>query len=166
MTQLTSSALIIFWLVLIAILGLVVLLLYFVFSDLMRKKTWAPRILNSVFLEVSFPKENSDPEKEQQKEEKDIIAVAEQFFTTIGSREAGEVRSMLNIHDCISFEIGAVGKKLRFCRGVDSAKELRFSGSDVQEHGNRSPECLDQQPLQTASRGRRGDPGLDFTGGA
>ena len=123
MTQLTSSALIIFWLVLIAILGLVVLLLYFVFSDLMRKKTWAPRILNSVFLEVSFPKENSDPEKEPQKEEKDIIAVAEQFFTTIGSREAGVVRSMLNIHDCISFEIGADGKKISFY--INVSKKLQ-----------------------------------------
>lgn len=113
--SLTDSSLIIFWLILIAILGLVGTLLYFILEDLMRKKTWAPRILNSVFLEISIPKENSDPEKEPQKEEKDIIGIAEQFFATIGSpSEHRDLSHFLGINEYMSFEIAAHQKKISF----------------------------------------------------
>jgi hypothetical protein len=110
----TNPSLIIFWLILFAILGLVGLLLYFILADMMRKKTWAPRILGSVFLEVSIPKENSDPEQEAQKEEKDIIAIAEQFFSTIGTTEHRDISHFLGINEYISFEIGAHNKKIAF----------------------------------------------------
>src|SRR3989344_4462165 len=62
--NLTDSSLIIFWLILLAILVLLGLLIYFLLVDSLRKKTWAPRALDSVFLEVSMPKENSDKEKQ------------------------------------------------------------------------------------------------------
>src|SRR5579885_428849 len=112
--DLTNSALIIFWLIFLAILGLVGLLLYFLAMDVLRKKTWAPRILGSVFLEVSIPKENSDPEKEPQKEEKDIIAIAEQFFSTIGTTEHRDISHFLGINEYMSFEIAAHQKKISF----------------------------------------------------
>lgn len=112
--SLTDSALIIFWLILAAILGLVGLLLYFIMADMMRKKTWTPRILNSVFLEISAPKENSDAEQEPQKEQKDIIGIAEQFFATITQAEGSDVRSFLGINEYISFEIAAHAKKISF----------------------------------------------------
>ncbi|MBX4186849.1 MAG: type IV secretion system DNA-binding domain-containing protein [Candidatus Doudnabacteria bacterium] len=106
---------IIFWLILVAMMGLVILLLYFMFMDLLRKKSWAPRILDSVFLEVSIPKENSDLEKEAQKEEKNMIAIAEQFFSTIGtvSDERG-MEHFLGINEYIGFEIAAHHKRISF----------------------------------------------------
>src|SRR6185436_18932742 len=78
------------------------------------KKTWAPRILESVFLEVSIPKDVADPEKEPQKQEKEIIAIAEQFFATIGTQEEQGVNHLLGINEYISFEIGAHNKKIAF----------------------------------------------------
>src|SRR6185436_1189318 len=112
--SLTESSLIIFWLILFAILGLIGLLFYFMAQELLRKKTWAPRILGSVFLEVSIPKENSDPDQEAQKEEKDIIAIAEQFFSTIGTTEGRDISHFLGINEYISFEIAAHNKKIAF----------------------------------------------------
>ncbi len=112
--SLTDNSLIIFWIILIAVLGLIGLLLYFLFVDLLRKKTWAPRIINSVFLEISTPKENSDPEQEAQKEQKDIIGIAEQFFATISQSEGRDIKHFLGINEYISFEIAAHNKKISF----------------------------------------------------
>jgi hypothetical protein len=106
--------LIFFWMILIAILGLVGFLFYFIIKDLLRKKTWAPRILNSVFLEISIPKENSDPEKEAKKEQKDIIGIAEQFFSTIGTQDAHSISHFLGINEYITFELAAHNKKIAF----------------------------------------------------
>ncbi|MBI4049461.1 MAG: type IV secretion system DNA-binding domain-containing protein [Candidatus Doudnabacteria bacterium] len=122
MSGLQSGTLVIFWLILLAILTLVALLLYFLFTDLLRKKTWAPRILNSVFLEVSLPKDSATPEQEPQKEEKDMIAIAEQFFTTIATTAGSGLAHMFGINDYISFEIAAVGKKISFY--VNVSKKL------------------------------------------
>src|SRR5687768_2507667 len=112
--DLTNSALIIFWLLLFAILGLLGLLFYFIAQDLLRKKTWGPRILNSAFLEITLPKENSDPEKEAQKEEKDIIGIAEQFFATITSSQGHDLKYYLGINEYISFELAAHHKRISF----------------------------------------------------
>ncbi|MEJ0021189.1 MAG: type IV secretion system DNA-binding domain-containing protein [Candidatus Doudnabacteria bacterium] len=112
--SLFNGSLILFWLILIAILGLVGLLLYFLAMDTLRKKTWAPRMLDSVFLEVMIPKENSDPEQQAQKEEKDIIGIAEQFFATIGTTEGGDLKHFLGINEYISFEIAAHERKISF----------------------------------------------------
>ena len=104
-----------FWFILLIILGLAGLMLYFFVHDFLRKKTWGPRILDSVFLEVTVPKENSDAEKEAAKEEKDIIAIGEQFFSTIAHTEnEHSLTSFLDINDYISFEIAAIGKKISF----------------------------------------------------
>jgi hypothetical protein len=104
-----------FWLILLAILGLVGLMLYFFVFDYLRKRTWGPRILDSVFLEVTVPKENTDPNQEAAREEKDIIAIAEQFFSTIAHTEnTPNISHFLDINDYISFEIAAIGKKISF----------------------------------------------------
>ncbi len=113
--NLTDSSLIIFWLILMAILVLVGLLVYFLLMDVLRKKTWAPRALNSVFLEISMPKENSDKEQEPQKEEKDIIGIAEQFFATISDTTHGrDLKHFLGINEYITFEVAAYNKKISF----------------------------------------------------
>ncbi len=109
-----NPALIIFWLILIAILGMVGLLLYFMFVDSLRKKTWAPRVLESVFLEVSIPKESSEGEKDPQKQEKDVIAIAEQFFSTIATSEGRDMSHFLGINEYIGLEIAAHNKKISF----------------------------------------------------
>ena len=116
--NLDDSSLIIFWLILIAILGLIGFLFYFILVDILRKKTWAPRILNSVFLEVTIPKDSADPEKEPQKEEKDIIAIAEQFFSTIGTTDSRDLHHFLGVHEYMSFEIGAHNRKISFFMNV------------------------------------------------
>src|SRR6185437_9399947 len=102
--------------ILVAILGLVGMLLYFIAMDILRKKTWAPRILDSVFLEVSMPKENADNNKDQdgQKEQKDIIGIAEQFFATITQGGERGVNHFLGINDYIGLEIAAHHKKISF----------------------------------------------------
>lgn len=90
-------------------------MLYFFVHDFFRKRTWGPRILNSVFLEITVPKENTDPSAEAQKEEKDIIGIAEQFFSTIAHTDAGNnLQNMLGLNEYISFEVAAVGKKISF----------------------------------------------------
>jgi len=110
-----DSSLIIFWLVLAAILFLIGLLFYFILADFLRKKTYAPRVLDSVFLEVSMPKENSDKEQEPQKEEKDMIGIAEQFFATIGSATHGRgLKDFMGINEYISFELAAYNKRISF----------------------------------------------------
>jgi len=114
----TSSTLMIFWLVLIAILGLVILLLYFLVADFLRKKSLAPRILESVFLEISVPKEISDKDTEAQKEEKDIIGIAEQFFATINSGHEHGIRNFMGVNDYVSLEIAAHKKKISFYLNV------------------------------------------------
>ncbi|HEX9503168.1 MAG TPA: type IV secretion system DNA-binding domain-containing protein [Patescibacteria group bacterium] len=110
-----SNTMLFFWLILIAMLGMVGLLFYFIFVDLLRKKTWAPRILDSVFLEISIPKENTDQENEPQKEEKNIIAIAEQFFSTITTTsDERDMSHFLGIDEYITFEVGAHKKNISF----------------------------------------------------
>jgi len=116
--DLTNSTLMIFWLVLIAIFGLVVLLLYFLIADFLRKKSWAPRVLDSVFLEISVPKEVSDKESEPQKEEKDIIGIAEQFFATINAGQGQGIRNYMGVNDYITLELAAHKKKISFYLNV------------------------------------------------
>ena len=120
----TQSVQIFIWIILLAILGLVGVMLYFFVFDYFRKRTWGPRILDSVFLEVTVPKENSAPEQEAAKEEKDIIAIAEQFFSTISHTEHNlNIQQFLDINDYISFEIAAIGKKISFY--INAPKKLQ-----------------------------------------
>lgn len=82
----------------------------------LRRKLAGPRILDSVFLEVLVPKEvtESDKEKEAPKEEKDIISVAEQLFTTLAHTERRGIRNFLRGYETVSFEIISVDKKISF----------------------------------------------------
>ncbi|MBX4204684.1 MAG: type IV secretion system DNA-binding domain-containing protein [Candidatus Doudnabacteria bacterium] len=111
----TGATQLFFWVILLAVLGLVGLMLYFFLFDYLRKNTWGPRLLDSVFLEVTIPKENTDPNQEAAKEEKDIIAIAEQFFSTIAHIDQKlNIQHFLDINDYISFEIAAIGKRISF----------------------------------------------------
>ncbi|MBI2607697.1 MAG: type IV secretion system DNA-binding domain-containing protein [Candidatus Doudnabacteria bacterium] len=115
----SSAAIVFFWLLLVAILILVGLLLYFLIEESTRKKGWVPRIKNSVFLEVQVPKESEAKDNDPKKEEKDVISIAEQFFTTIADvREKGDLNRLLGINENISLEIAAVGKKISFYLNV------------------------------------------------
>ncbi|HYE22162.1 MAG TPA: type IV secretion system DNA-binding domain-containing protein, partial [Verrucomicrobiae bacterium] len=107
-------------LILVAIFGIIGALGYFLIVDLLRKKSWAPRMVDSVFLEVSVPKETSN-EQEPQREEKDLISIAEQFFSTIVHEGEG-MHHMLGIDEYLSFEILATGKKISFY--INTPKKL------------------------------------------
>lgn len=108
----------IFWLVLAAAFGLAVLLVYFLVADFFRKKSYGPRVINSAFLEISVPKENSDKENEPQKEEKDIIGIAEQFFATINAGRGHGVKEFMGVNDYITLELAAYNKKISFYLNV------------------------------------------------
>ncbi|MBX4187528.1 MAG: type IV secretion system DNA-binding domain-containing protein [Candidatus Doudnabacteria bacterium] len=101
-------------LTLLAILFFAGAFLYFMVFDGIRKKTWLPRLKKSVFLEVSVPKDAVLQELEAQKEEKEMISVAEQFFATISEIAHKDVNHLLGIDEYISFEIAAKGKKISF----------------------------------------------------
>jgi hypothetical protein len=114
MNIIENPTIVFFWLVLIAALGVLGAVMYFLVVDFLRKKSWAPRILDSVFLEISVPKDSAASDNEAQKEEKDLISVAEQFFTTVIHEGEKDLHHYLDINDYISFEIAAVGKKIAF----------------------------------------------------
>ncbi len=82
----------------------------------LRGKLVAPRILNSVFLEVLVPKEVTAGDKEQEavREEKDIIGVAEQLFATLAGAEPHGFAAFFRGSETISFEILSVDKKISF----------------------------------------------------
>lgn len=104
---------------------------YFLIVEAVRKRSWAPRILNSVFFEVYVPKDSAEPEKEAPKDQKEMIAVAEQFFSTIVQHDKG-LTSYLGMNDYISFEIAAVGKRISFFINVPKKLQLLI---EKQLHG-------------------------------
>ena len=72
-----------------------------------------PRAKNSIFLEVQVPKENQDEtQKTGVDQRNNLIAVAEQVFTTIS--ELGAKGAKRRYDDYISFEIAAFEKKISF----------------------------------------------------
>ncbi|MGE5298331.1 MAG: type IV secretory system conjugative DNA transfer family protein [Acidobacteriaceae bacterium] len=113
-----DPGIIILWLILFATLVMVGALFYFIIANLLLKKSWAPRIMDSVFLEVTVPREAAESEQESKKEEKDMISVAEQFFSTVIHDTDKNLTHFLGIHDYISLEIVAVGKKISFIINV------------------------------------------------
>ncbi|MDP2933311.1 MAG: type IV secretion system DNA-binding domain-containing protein [bacterium] len=76
----------------------------------------AKRFLNSVFLEIQVPKENTekDAAKEPQKEEKEIISVAEQLFAALSQSSKGLLREYMQSTEHLSFEIVSFNKKISF----------------------------------------------------
>jgi hypothetical protein len=72
-----------------------------------------PRIRNSVFLEIQVPKEaQDDTQKTGVDQRNNLIAVAEQVFTTLS--ELGHTSTKRRYDDYISFEIAAIDKKISF----------------------------------------------------
>src|SRR3989338_4827066 len=88
----------------------------FVYRRLIRVRLLGPRILDSVFLEILVPKDTTAADREQEaaREEKDVIGVAEQLFTTLAHREARGLLSFFTGVPAISFEIVSVDKKISF----------------------------------------------------
>ena len=110
-------------LILLAILGFAGTFLYFMVFEGLRKKTWLPRLKDSVFLHISVPKDSLSQDTEAQKEEKDMISVAEQFFATISEISTKDWNHMLGVDEYISFEIAAEGKNISFY--INVPKRLR-----------------------------------------
>jgi hypothetical protein len=101
-------------LILVALLGFGGVFFYFFVLNNLRQKTWLPRLKKSVFLEVSVPKDGSAADQEAQREEKDMISVAEQFFATISEISHDGLSHFLGIDEYISLEIAAHQKKISF----------------------------------------------------
>ncbi len=98
------------------IVAFLLALFYYIKKHWYFTKVIAPRTANWVFLEIQMPKDNSD-EKQQQRqrsdeEKKNLIAIAEQLFTTVS--QAGEHKSWFGANDYISFEIACTDKKVAF----------------------------------------------------
>jgi len=85
----------------------------------------AERFLSSVFLEIQVPKDQSekDNSREPQKEEKQIISVAEQLFAALSTNENKSIANFLRPNEHISFEIVSFDKKIAFY--VNCPKHLR-----------------------------------------
>ncbi|HYC79428.1 MAG TPA: type IV secretion system DNA-binding domain-containing protein [Candidatus Binatia bacterium] len=110
-------------LVLLAIVGFAGAFFYFLVFEGLRKKTWLPRLKQSVFLEVSVPRDSMGQEQEAQKEEKDMISVAEQFFATISEIAHKDLNHFFGVDEYISFEIAAKGKHISFY--INTPKRLQ-----------------------------------------
>ncbi len=97
--------------------------LYFWIKHRIYVKYTIPRIRDAVFLEIQVPKEAAHKEDEARGEEekKQLIAVAEQMYTTLSS--AVQRKGVFRPHDYISFEVAAVDKKISFY--INCSKELQ-----------------------------------------
>lgn len=106
------------WGWLLLLIGIAVGLAFIVwYRHRVRLRKNAQRFLNSVFLEIQVPKDTAEREvgHEPQKEEKDMISVAEQLFAALSRSESGSlIRDYLNAGEHISFEIVSFEKKISF----------------------------------------------------
>jgi len=104
-------------LVLLALIAVfIAVFFYFYKRHIYHTKNVVPRTLDWVFLEILMPKEgSSDKDSQRQKseeEKKQLIAVAEQLFTTLS--QSGESKGWLAGKDYYSFEIACTDKKIAF----------------------------------------------------
>lgn len=99
-----------------------VLLYYYLKKHIYYSWFIVPRTMNWVFLEIQMPKEQLENEQKQKgdEEKKNLIAVAEQLFTTLA--EIGGHDSLFKPKEYISFEIACVNKKIGFY--VNCPKDL------------------------------------------
>jgi hypothetical protein len=114
------------WFALLVLLAMIIFagaFLYFMVFEGLRKKTWLPRLKQSVFLHVSVPKD-VNVDQEAQKEEKDMISVAEQFFATISEISKKDFNHLFGIDDYISFEMAAEGKNISFYINVPKRLQI------------------------------------------
>lgn len=122
--MLDQHTLIYLYLFLIGLVAAFVAVFLFYWLDQRRKEKFLiPRARNSVFLEIQVPKESQDKDDKPRSEEekKQLIAVAEQIFTTLS--EAGHNKSLFGFNDHISFEIAAINKKISFY--INCSKEIQ-----------------------------------------
>lgn len=113
--ELTTIDIVVLVLIALVIIFLAVFFYYYK-RHVYNTKHLIPRIKDWVFLEIQMPKDNSE-EKDQQRtktieEKKQMIAVAEQLFTTLS--ESGGHGGWLTGKDYYSFEIACVDKKISF----------------------------------------------------
>lgn len=109
-----------FNIILLVFLGLVVAFVAVFFYYFKRHRYHLghiiPRTMDWVFLEVQMPKESSEDKDQQrpksEEEKKQLIAVAEQLFTTLS--ESGHSKGWLLGKDYYSFEIACTDKKISF----------------------------------------------------
>lgn len=99
---------------------------YFYLRHKRYVKQIVPRMKDSVFFEIQVPKEaskqsesNRNDRNEDQK--KELIAVAEQIFTTLS--EAASNKNLWQRNGYISFEIAALDKKISFY--INCSKDLK-----------------------------------------
>ena len=81
-----------------------------------RRRHQAKEILSSVFLQITVPKEVAaqDKEREAANQEKEIIGVAEQIFSTLAHRESRGWRGWWLGAETFCFELLAHEKKITF----------------------------------------------------
>lgn len=92
-----------------------IVLFYYLKRHWYHGKVIVPRTLDWVFLEIQMPKENVDEEKKPKSDEekKNLIAIAEQLFTTISSAEGGH-KGLFHPKEYVSLEIACTDKKISF----------------------------------------------------
>src|ERR1051326_1539226 len=107
-------------LVLLALIAIFIAVFFYYYKrHIYHTKHVVPRTLDWVFLEIQMPKENATEggaEQQQrpktEEEKKQMIAVAEQLFTTLS--ESGNNKGWLQGKDYYSFEIACTEKKISF----------------------------------------------------
>src|SRR5688500_6762676 len=92
-----------------------IVLFYYLKRHWYTNRVIVPRTLDWVFLEIQMPKENTDQEDKPKNDEekKNLIAIAEQLFTTI-SAAGNEDKGFLAPKEYVSFEIACTDKKISF----------------------------------------------------
>ena len=145
--------------ILLAILCFAGTFLYFMVFEGLRKKTWLPRIKDSVFLQVSVPKDSHSQEHEAQKEEKDMISVAEQFFATISEIAQKDWNHYFGVDDYISFEIAAEGKNISFYINVPKRLQVLV---EKQLHAQYPKAQIDRVRIYNIFKGDSGITGAEL----
>ncbi|MDB4940285.1 MAG: hypothetical protein JWO40_710 [Candidatus Doudnabacteria bacterium] len=118
-----STTLLILYLILaIAVVGFFIVVWHYWKRHRKFSKLVMPRLKTSVFFEIQVPKQIAEGDKNRDQEhQKQMIAVAEQIYTTLA--EAGRKEGFFSHHDYISFEIAAVDKKISFY--INCSNELK-----------------------------------------
>lgn len=97
----------------LAVLGVAFLAVGAILLYIYRQKVTLHDLLDTVLLEVTLPKEVSEKEEEAKKQEKELIAVGEQFYANLGTLIA-QRQSFLapSVHFCL--EMAAYNKQIYF----------------------------------------------------
>ncbi len=116
---------ILFWsLIIIALIGCVFILLYWI-----RRKSDFQRSLNFVFLEVRIPKkdskEDTERDRDQVSEIRKVLGIAEHFYSSLSSVYSSEIKSFFTNQDFLSLEFIAIDNNIHFYVGCpDEIEDL------------------------------------------